>query len=186
MCSLQPSQRSSHGLSVIGDTAYVFGGEHVARTPIDSHVHCFDLNARTWAVAEASGAVPPPRIAHSQAAVGTTIYVFGGRQSVTMEEKPLNDLHSFDVATGAWAQVAPADASGAVPAVRSFHKMAAVGSTLYVFGVRAPLCSHIRQPPTTRAPHTPQDCVHTSVPWQARCHLRFALQRGVTKQQCHG
>ena len=29
-----PETRSSHGVAVIGDNIYMFGGEHEARTPI--------------------------------------------------------------------------------------------------------------------------------------------------------
>ena len=63
-----------------------------------------------------------------------TIYIFGGRQSITMEEAPLQDLYSFQVSTNTWTEVTPSDASGPPPCSRSFHKMAAVGTTLYVFG----------------------------------------------------
>ena len=78
----------------------------------------------------------PPRVAHTQAVVSTegstVVYVFGGRQGITMEEAPLNDLWAFNVATEKWAKVT--DVHGDVPEPRSFHAMCAVGSTLFVFG----------------------------------------------------
>ena len=35
--------RSSHAVSVVGDTVYVFGGEHQARTTIDSRLLALDI-----------------------------------------------------------------------------------------------------------------------------------------------
>ena len=36
-------ERSSHGVSVVGDRLYVFGGEHSARNPIGSELHSLQL-----------------------------------------------------------------------------------------------------------------------------------------------
>ena len=128
-----PVARSSHGISVVGNTLLVYGGEHIARTPIDSAIHALDLSADdgSWSTIEATGVAPPPRVAHAQAVVGSSLYVFGGRQGIHMSEAPLNDLHKFDLETRAWSTIPPTDG---VPSVRSFHKMVAVGPILYVFG----------------------------------------------------
>jgi N-acetylneuraminic acid mutarotase len=129
-----PSSRSSHCISTVGSTVYLFGGEHVARTPIDSSLFKVDVSSASpsWEPVEASGAAPSPRIAHAQAVMGDAIWVFGGRQSVTMEEAPMNDLFRFDIATNTWTEIT---ATGPVlPPARSFHRMVAVGSYLYVFG----------------------------------------------------
>ena len=40
-----PLHRSSLALSIIGDKAYIFGGELVPRTPLDSHLYQLDLNS---------------------------------------------------------------------------------------------------------------------------------------------
>jgi N-acetylneuraminic acid mutarotase len=126
--------RSSHAISAIGDRAYLIGGEHIARTPIDSTVYEYTSSRDSWEPVEVKGGLPPEhRIAHGQAVIGKKIYVFGGRQGIHMSEKPLNDLHSFDTATGVWeGPIACAD--GEPPAPRSFHKMTSVGDILYVFG----------------------------------------------------
>ena len=50
-----PSTRSSHGISVIGNRVYLYGGEHEARTPIDSKVYIFDFDdseEKAWVVCE--------------------------------------------------------------------------------------------------------------------------------------
>ena len=60
------------------------------------------------------------------------MYNFGGRQGITMEESPLNDLHYFDVETKEWTEVLKPDET--FPSERSFHQMVAVGKSLFVFG----------------------------------------------------
>ncbi len=43
VASADALQRSSQVLSVIGDTAYIFGGELEPRKPRDKHVHAVKL-----------------------------------------------------------------------------------------------------------------------------------------------
>jgi len=43
-----PCPRSSHDLSIVGDNLYVFGGEGLARTPIDSSMYSLDLSTNHW------------------------------------------------------------------------------------------------------------------------------------------
>ena len=83
--------RSSHGVSCAqpGEglpfkhpALIVFGGENVARTPIDSNVYYIEVDGDcTWKHAkEADGTpVPAPRVAHSQVLIGKYLYIFGGR-----------------------------------------------------------------------------------------------------------
>ena len=59
-----PLARSSHGVSVVGDTLFMFGGEHSARNPIGTELHSLDLGADSpcWTeVAVQGSATPPPR-----------------------------------------------------------------------------------------------------------------------------
>lgn len=60
------------------------------------------------------------------AAVGNTIYVFGGRDGA---HKELNELYSFDTCTSKWTLL-----STAGPSHRSYHSMTADDRHVYVFG----------------------------------------------------
>ena len=128
-CGDAPIARSSHEISVINSKAYVYGGEHFARTPIDSSVYCLDK--KTWTKLETKNTITA-RVAHAQAVIGSKIYVFGGRQGVAMNEQALDDLYSFDTELLVWEEIKPATA--VKPAARSFHKMVSWGHSLYVFG----------------------------------------------------
>jgi hypothetical protein len=145
-----PCTRSSHGVSMIrnGTRLIVHGGEHVARTPLDTETQA------TWAadcVTPDGGeacwqwrriitptAAPPLRVAHAQAAFqDTMVFVFGGRAGVAMEEQPMNDLWMLDASgepgTETWTLIESLGGS-APPSPRSFHRMVCVGTHLYVFG----------------------------------------------------
>ena len=78
-------ERSSHSVSIIGDTLYLFGGENVARVPVDSAIYAVNIspnqsNYGIWQKLDVKNDAPCPRIAHSQATIGSRIYIFGGRQ----------------------------------------------------------------------------------------------------------
>jgi len=133
-----PGARSSHGVSVIDDVLYVFGGEKVPRVPVDSTMWCVSLadqsKEKSWGqcnVTSETSTVPVARLAHAHASIGDWIYIFGGRLGITMDESPLNDLHRFNVKSGVWENVTGTPTASA----RSFHRMVCAGdSTLYVFG----------------------------------------------------
>eukprot|EP01084_Bolivina_argentea_P129206 228220_1 len=127
--------RSSHGISIKDDTLYLFGGETIPRTPIDSKFYVKNLTddaIEPWRILPTNGNVEPiPRVAHAQAIIGDSIWIFGGRQGITMSEQPMNDLWKFHIPSKTWTCV---KAEKNTPEPRSFHKMLSVGSKLYVFG----------------------------------------------------
>lgn len=86
----------------------MFGGEFEPRVPIDNLVHVFDLEARTWSVAEAKGDAPLPRVGVTMAAVGKLIYVFAGRDK---EHEELNEFFSFNTEIGEWKLLSSGDQS---------------------------------------------------------------------------
>eukprot|EP00850_Spirogloea_muscicola_P021734 SM000260S09930 [mRNA] locus=s260:29478:31061:+ [translate_table: standard] len=131
--------RSSHAVAVVGRRAYAFGGEFQPRVPIDADVHVFDLDARRWSTAAASGdrpsaapqpKLPCPRVGVAAAAVGPKLLVFGGRDEGHAE---LGEAYAFDTATGTWQLLASGAAS---PPARSYHSLAAGsdGKRVYTFG----------------------------------------------------
>ena len=82
----------------------------------------------------------PSRLGHAQTTIGEKIYIFGGRSGIQVDEKPLNDMWVLDASgkpgTEEWSEVAydKSLSSSPPPEARSFHKMVAVGTDLYVFG----------------------------------------------------
>lgn len=141
-----PKSRSSHGVSVIGfgtdsPKVVVYGGENEPRVPIDSTLHVLTLSESggndapkgNWEVVEVKdeGKVPPSRVAHAQAALNDTLYIFGGRRGLAMAEEAMVDLWKFDWNEKTWEEVT---CTGSIPEARSFHRLIAAGGLLYCFG----------------------------------------------------
>eukprot|EP00041_Stephanoeca_diplocostata_P014199 m.255604 g.255604 ORF g.255604 m.255604 type:complete len:371 (+) comp19622_c0_seq2:17-1129(+) len=132
-----PGVRSSHKISILSGTVYLFGGEKVARVPVDNDMWKLTLGSEAlsqsqWERCDVQGATKPPlRIAHSQCVIGSDIYIFGGRQGITMGESPLNDCFAYSTTDSTWKELLP---EGDVPSARSFHCMVAVRDRFYVFG----------------------------------------------------
>ena len=128
-----PLERSSHGVSIIGDKLFMFGGEHTARTPLASDVHELDLSSPVleWRSVTAGGEAPSPRFGHGQCALGDSLYVFGGRQGTAIDEKLLNDLYQFNTVTSTWTKI---EGTGDIPCPRSYHTITSSGDLVFVFG----------------------------------------------------
>jgi hypothetical protein len=127
----EPLKRSSQCLSVIGNTAYIFGGELEPRQPRDNAVFALTLDASGSTSPHKDnlnslGATvnPPfPRVGAASTALGGKLYCFGGRGGVSMT--CLESHGSFDVfnpATSAWSVVSPTH-EDAIPEDRSYHSM---------------------------------------------------------------
>lgn len=123
-----PGARSSHAITVVGQKVYTFGGEFKPRVPVDNNLYVFDLKEQTWSLSDATGDIPPPRVGVTMASIGSTIYVFGGRDAT---HKELNELYSFDTTTDQWTLLSSGDTG---PARRSYHSMVADDHRIYVFG----------------------------------------------------
>lgn len=148
--STSPLPRSSHGLSIIqnGSLLVLYGGENTARTPIRDATQVLWLAKKTsdccwqWIIptTKNTSSTPPSRVAHAQAAVGNTIYVFGGRNGIEMGENAMNDMWMLEIdendgtarPTANWTQINASSSN--IPSARSFHKMIAIGTNLYMFG----------------------------------------------------
>ena len=128
-------QRSSHCLSVIKDTAYVFGGELKPREPRDNTVYALALE-----VASASGReqvetinaqdAPTSWVGGASTAIGTKLFCFGGRGGVSMTcLKSKGSFDVFDTTSNTWSVVSPAENGLAdpYPEDRSYHSITSDG-----------------------------------------------------------
>eukprot|EP00540_Astrosyne_radiata_P017397 CAMPEP_0116835404 /NCGR_PEP_ID=MMETSP0418-20121206/7527_1 /TAXON_ID=1158023 /ORGANISM="Astrosyne radiata, Strain 13vi08-1A" /LENGTH=357 /DNA_ID=CAMNT_0004465069 /DNA_START=53 /DNA_END=1126 /DNA_ORIENTATION=- len=147
--SCKPCSRSSHGLSLVmgGTKLVLYGGEHVARTPLgpeeslwigtlsnDDTTVEWSRGSRSSRSSGSDGPIvtPPDRVAHAQASYKDKyVYIFGGRAGIQMQEQAMNDLWRFNVETGEWLEIITKSES---PEARSFHKMVCIDDALYVFG----------------------------------------------------
>ncbi|KAL0696520.1 hypothetical protein Bca4012_063700 [Brassica carinata] len=123
------SGRSSHGIAVIGDKLYSFGGEYDTNVGIDNDLHVFDFNTQTWSIAPAKGDFPKKSFGVRMVAVGTKLYVYGGRN----QTEGNNDFYSYDTGTNEWKRLTQLNQQHG-PEARTYHSMASDENNVYVFG----------------------------------------------------
>ena len=90
----------------------------------------FEAQTATWTQLHlaAGGKAPTPRARHASAAVGATIYLFGGDTGSVLS----NELWKFDTLQVGWQQEVLF--TGQTPSARHGHSMVSVQSELYIFG----------------------------------------------------
>lgn len=152
-------RRSSQIISVIGDQAYIFGGELRPREPRDNDIHAVsldssklhsnripprfndtkcrnsDLENEKITSQSATSQSPSPRVGAAACRLKDKIYMFSGRGGPALA--PIDEqggLWEFDPKAASWSYILPSNASAkTVPVARSYHCMASDGGdTLYL------------------------------------------------------
>jgi len=113
---------------------YVFGGTHGRGKDVVFYydLHTYFISGRAWAdfSLPSSGIAPKGRKRHTMEAWEGTLYVFGG---IAHGGEWRNDLHAYDVASGAWTDLS-LPLSGSAPPGKYSHPMAVWEGVLYVHG----------------------------------------------------
>ncbi|KAK4498050.1 hypothetical protein PRZ48_010706 [Zasmidium cellare] len=123
LASTSPLQRSSHTLTTINSTLYIFGGELKPREPRDNDLHKISLDATNTPSVNsipASNNAPTPRVGAATTKIGNTMYMFSGRGGVAMA--PIDEggaVWALDSSSDSWSKIQPS--SGEVPEARSYH-----------------------------------------------------------------
>lgn len=148
-------RRSSQVLSVVGDQAYVFGGELQPREPRDNHVHVVSLSSKlTHPMIEdkltaeipfsdsdspkittepGSSTSPSSRVGTAAASLNGKIYIFSGRGGPAMTSiEEQGGVWEFNPTATNWTLIQPG-INSAYPPARSYHCMTSDGKeTLYI------------------------------------------------------
>ncbi|OBT54015.1 hypothetical protein VE04_04587 [Pseudogymnoascus sp. 24MN13] len=118
-------QRSSHVLSVVRGTGYIFGGELLPRQPRDNHVYRLDSKyhaAQLVLETKGTSASPSPRVGTASATLNGKVYLFsgrGGEAMVPVEEH--GAVWMLDPSNMKWTSLLPSDSSKPFPPARSYH-----------------------------------------------------------------
>jgi len=140
LASTATLRRSSQTLSVIGGTAYVYGGELRPREPVDAILYAYsmsqtlsDQGSRISQVNHQS-ASPQPRVGSATTTLAGKFYMFSGRGGLAMAPIEENgSVWCFDPSKKSWSLVDPLDRQLPFPKGRSYHAMTNDGeSTIYV------------------------------------------------------
>ncbi|OJK01901.1 hypothetical protein ASPACDRAFT_8362, partial [Aspergillus aculeatus ATCC 16872] len=132
-------QRSSQTLTILGDNAYIYGGELRPREPVDSTVYRLALSptsptTSTPTPTSTAHAHPQPRVGTASTALANKLYIFSGRGGPAMA--PIEEhgaLWVFDSTDSVWTQLTPSDPDAPFPVGRSYHALTTNGTdTIYL------------------------------------------------------
>ncbi|KAJ7756646.1 galactose oxidase [Mycena metata] len=128
-------KRSSNSLVVVGDKAYVYGGEQTPRVPVDNKLWVIGLEDGSVSPAPTSTLRPSARVGACLTYKPETasLYLWGGRESKDMT--PCNsDLWTYGLVSGEWQKSAIAAGVSDEDNVegRSYHAMCIAAHNLYL------------------------------------------------------
>ncbi|PYI13112.1 kelch repeat protein [Aspergillus violaceofuscus CBS 115571] len=133
-------KRSSQTLTIVGDSAYIYGGELRPREPVDCTVYSLLLNSTSHTTPTAisqtstSTPAPQPRVGSAATALANKLYIFSGRGGTAMA--PIEENGSFwvfDSIDSDWTQLTPSDPDAPFPVGRSYHALTTNGTdTIYL------------------------------------------------------
>lgn len=120
-----PTETDYHSAVAVGGKVYIFGGStgQAQSGMITSAIHVFDMHTYTLTTLDVS--LPIANRAIAAAAVGTKIYLFGGRTAGLRSA----DIQVFDTETYTLTTL-----NTQLPVRTAFAAAAAVGERIYVFG----------------------------------------------------
>ncbi|XP_041352699.1 kelch domain-containing protein 3-like [Gigantopelta aegis] len=131
-----PGARDGHSACVINNKMYIYGGFEVEVDRFFNDVHAFDFNTMTWMEVKTLGRPACWRDFHTATAVGSTMFVFGGRSDeggdlFTNNEIYCNKMQTFNTLTNTWHEPVT---HGDKPPGRRSHSSFMYCGMLYVFG----------------------------------------------------
>lgn len=118
--------------------------QNAARFTWFNTLYRFDTENKCWgkidpiiAVGDREIICPTPRAAHTMCAIGQSLFIIGGRDSVGRK----NDIWEVSVPEGRWRELVP---MGCRPVPRSFHAATAIGKRIVMCGGRSITNEHLR------------------------------------------
>ncbi|KAK1222890.1 hypothetical protein PQX77_014312 [Marasmius sp. AFHP31] len=119
-----------HTVTLVGDTAWVFGGCDDKDTAKD--LYCFDVETNQWSYPETLGELPPPSRAHSATLIDRhRILVFGGGQAAQYSDA----VHILDTSTRKWTRpIIEEGPEHERPAARRAHTAVYYKGKVWIFG----------------------------------------------------
>ncbi|XP_027055709.1 kelch domain-containing protein 3 isoform X1 [Pocillopora verrucosa] len=131
-----PAARDGHSACVIESRIYIFGGYEEEGECFSNSIEYLDTQTLTWHQPRVTGEPAKWRDFHSATAVGTNMYIFGGRgdrlgQYHSGQEVYSSSVRVFDTVKNCWFKL---NTSGNVPIGRRSHSAVAYGKHVYVFG----------------------------------------------------
>ncbi|GFS24429.1 kelch domain-containing protein 3 [Elysia marginata] len=132
-----PEARDGHSACIINDRMYIFAGYEEFTDRFSNDVSYLDLRSFEWVPVRVLGKPARWRDFHTATAIGSTMYVFGGRCDVggdqfTNNEIYCNRIMSLDTSTNTWTRLTSTTPNA--PGGRRSHSAFEYKGLIYIFG----------------------------------------------------
>ena len=115
---IPPGKRNAHTTTVVGTSLYVFGGFDGESC---NDLHIFETLQYKWSQPVVSGDIPSRRCCHTVINIGKQLWLFAGKNNDSGGViDRFNDVHSYDIPTRTWTNLAPRT-TGCAPTKRNAH-----------------------------------------------------------------
>ena len=136
--------RADHSLSIVGNKAFIFGGETAAGKLASTDVHAVTLASANqpepdYALIPAvpdvkDGKVPVARKKHAACAFNVCVAIFGGQDENGKVIDEGSTIWLFNTAKGAWETLTPSKKDDAAPRPRTGGKLFNLNNNLVLYG----------------------------------------------------
>ncbi|XP_014247385.1 kelch domain-containing protein 3 [Cimex lectularius] len=131
-----PCSRDGHSACIINNSMYIFGGYEEEFERYSQDVYALDLKTMHWTYIITEGPPPIYRDFNSGTAIGTRMYIFGGRSDRGVlnsggDNFYPNDIVYLDTETNRWHKP---EVKGDIPVGRRSHSAVLHNGKLYIFG----------------------------------------------------
>lgn len=131
-----PPARDGHSAVVVGDIMYMFGGFEEESQRFSRETYAFNFKTEQWSEMRTSGQIPQWRDFHTACAIGSQMFVFGGRSDQMGQFHSSRDVYCdrlkvLDLTTGQWSEP---NVKGDRPCGRRSHSAWAHNGRMFTFG----------------------------------------------------
>ncbi|KAJ6235609.1 rab9 effector protein [Anaeramoeba flamelloides] len=123
---IQPTNRSGHSSSAIGDLIWIFGGRAENGDYLDD-LHCLDTKTNSWYNLQIEGMNPSPRAWHTANFIDEQLIIYGGG----CYSKTFDDVWVYELRSNKWYE---ADVKGRQPPPRYAHSSVVIDNCIYIMG----------------------------------------------------
>ena len=119
--------RDSFGMSINGESLYIFGGYISEKIRTVNDLIKLDLSTSTFSVLTSDGVFPSARSSPSLHLISTSLYLFAGQGDSSF----LNDMWVYSISSDSWSDL---NQLGEIPGARSRHAANSQGDAIAIWG----------------------------------------------------
>lgn len=124
-----PFGNYGHSACMYMRSMFVFGG-YSQQFGYRNDVFALDTAMMSWSTPHINGTPPTPRVGHSMAISGSTMFIYGGSN----RKRIYGDIHALNCASMTWTELKPVTDPSRFPSPRFNHSSCAIGPKIFILG----------------------------------------------------